>query len=276
MLQELGWRIDLWPLDIKEIQELCKQRSLWQRNNNDQKPEGSVGTNEKNSQFPPHYWEHEVAVIESCPERICLLMGILSFVNGVWELRDKKGSIECAAPERDCHQYRDRCVFATKWVVHRETFGTDDQELVDKVYISIDSFHAASLPTNDDSVSMTPFRDNPSQRNSVRFLVLDKSMPQLIYFSLPATRHVFGYLVVASLYSHSIDNDIATADQPLTKRRKHEAFSSSAPPTQDEDGGPTQCILCFDQNHKSFSYPEVMEGRVYQMELDRKLLLKLP
>ena len=245
---------------------------LWE-STNDKLAEDN-GANQKSQQ--PHYWEHEVAVVESCPERICLLMGILSFVNGVWELRNLQGSIVCAAADRDCHQYRDRCVFATKWTVHRETFTDADKNQFKKVYISIDSFHAACLPTNDDG-SISSITRNPSQRevgssNSVRFLVLGKSMPQLIYSSLPSTRYIFGYLAVVSLYAQS------TRHQPLAKRRKSDVFTSSArSATQEQaDGGPTRCIFCFDQNHKSLTYPELMEGRVYQMELDSSQLMKHP
>lgn len=211
-----------------------------------------------------------MAPIDSRSDRICVLMGVLSFLNGRWELRDRSGSVECIAVDRDCQQFRDRCVFASKFAVHRESFDALDddskqQEHHQRVYVSIDEFHAASLPLAKPDVDV----DETSSVDGVRFLVLNKSLPQLVFCSTVSVRHIFGYLVAASLHGQSqIDGD-----RPAKRPKKDRAatYTQTA-----DDEGPANCILFFHHDHPTLSYPALVEGRVYEIRLARRELLANP
>lgn len=218
----------------------------------------------KNEKTLPFYWKHDVALIDSRSDRIALLMGVLSFVNGRWELRDRTATVECAAVDRDCQQFRDRCVFASKFAIHRECFTVGDVTHA-KIYISIDEFHAASLPLAKVDVDI----DEISSVDGVRFLALSKSIPQMIYCSDTAIRHVFGYLIVASLHGQS---------QPVEsnrhgKRPRKDHHSNSTPEADSQ--GPANCILLVSHDHP-LSYPALTEGRVYEIRLSRRKLLSNP
>ena len=246
----------MWPLDPHHIETRCNQRDLWLPN--------SDSKNEKKS-TSNFYWEHDVALIDSRSDRICVLMGVLSFLNGRWELRDRSGSVECVAVDRDCQQFRDRCVFASKFAVHRESFTIvgDSTEQHQRVYVSIDEFHAASLPLAKPDVNI----DQTSSVDGVRFLALNKSMPQLVFCSTVSVRHVFGYLVVASLHGQWIDGDL-----PPNKRPRKDGLGY----TQSDDEGPAKCILFFHHDHPTMSYPALVEGRVYEIRLAKRELLASP
>lgn len=191
-------------------------------------------------------------------------MGVLSFLNGRWELRDQSGSVECIAVDRDCQQFRDRCIFTSKFDVHRESFTVGDSTST-KTYISIEEFHAASLPLAKPDVDI----DETSSVDGVRFLALNKSLPQRVYSSATAIRHVFGYLIVASLHGQS--QQTIEVDRPA-KRAKKEAPSDM----QTDEEGPANCILLVGHDHPTLSYPTLVEGRVYEIRLTRRELLSNP
>lgn len=266
MLQETFWNIEIWPLESAEIETRCNERNLWIGKNNVETE--NEAANENGRKAVPHYWDHDVATIDSRSDRICLLMGVLSFLNGRWELRDQSGSVECVAVDRDCQQFRDRCIFTSKFAVHRESFLVGDSsstKLERKIYISIEEFHAASLPLAKLDVDI----DETSSVDGVRFLALNKSLPQMVYSSTPATRHVFGYLIVASLHGQS--QWTMELDRP-SKRAKKERRSDM----QTDEEGPANCILLVDQDHPTLSYPTLVEGRVYEIRLTRRELLANP
>lgn len=203
-------------------------------------------------------------------------MGVLSFLNGRWILQDESGRLECVAVDRDCQQFRDRCIFTTKFAVHRESFTVDDSSRAEaaastkpeqKIYISIDEFHAASLPLVSQADADI---EETSSVEMVRFLALNKSMPMKILTSTVAIRHVFGYLIVASLHgqSRAVDSD----QPPMAKRAKTDRRSDM----QTDEDGPANCILLVDHNHSTLSYPTLVEGRVYEIRLSRKKLLSNP
>lgn len=256
--KETCWTIDLWPLDPHQIETRCNLCDLWVSN---------VNVEAENEKTPtlPFYWKHDVALIDSRSDRISLLMGVLSFLNGRWELRDRTASVECVAVERDCQQFRDRCVFTSKFAVHRECFTVGDSTHA-RIYVSIDEFHAASLPLAKADVDI----DEISSVNGVRFLALSKSIPQMVYSSDTAIRHVFGYLVVASLHCQS---QLVEASPPSKRPRKNQ-HSDLMSETDSE--GPANCILLVSHDHPTLSYAALVEGRVYEIRLAKRKLLSKP
>lgn len=220
----------------------------------------------------PHYWDHDMAFIDSRSDRICLLMGVLSFSNGRWLLRDGGDSVECLAVDRDCQQFRDRLVFTSKFAVHRESFTIDSSATSGlhqkKVYISIDQFQGASLPLTPPPDLVGDGLECSSTERSVRFLALNKSTPQLVYSSTDAIRHVFGFLIVASLHGQSCETDRPAKRIKITNHRRSDI--------DEETTGPANCILLVSQCHTTLSYPTLVEGRVYEVRLARKELFSNP
>lgn len=255
------------------MERRCDDRELWVTSSGPDvksNPENNI----KTASTAPLYWKHDVAPIDSRSDRVSILLGILSFLNGRWELRDGNASVECVAVDRDCHQFRDRCVFASKFAVHRERFtvGESEGERRQRVYISIEEFHAASLPlARPDAVDET----NHSTE-SVRFLALNKSMPQMVYSSDTAIRHVFGYLIVASLHGQSESDRLG--DHKRRKKDERSDVTRQPEPSQSSsaEGGPANCILLVSHDHPTLSYPALVEGRVYEIRLARRKLLSNP
>lgn len=277
MPKETYWNVEVWPLDCRVIEERCDQRDLWATKANATEPIEPKGGAQKPL---VHYWDHDVAPIDSRSDRICLLMGVLSFLNGRWELRDRTGSVECVAVDRDCQQFCDRCVFATKFTVHRESFTVGDSTHR-RVYVGIDEFHAASLPLAKSDVDV----EESSSVDGVRFLALSKSMPQMTHLTNTAIRHIFGYLVVASFHGQS------PAEDPPTKRSKKEILGQHCgrlqhhhqqqqqhlgDRTEIDEERLANCILFVDHDHPTLSYPALVEGRVYEIRLPRRKLLSNP
>ncbi|XP_046457393.1 uncharacterized protein LOC124204384 isoform X3 [Daphnia pulex] len=270
--KETCWNIDVWPLDPDAVERRCNDRELWVTTTGPGGPDVKNKIPENNPKTAsPLYWKHDVAPIDSRSDRLSILLGILSFLNGRWELRDGHASVEVVAVDRDCHQFRDRCVFASKFSVHRECFTVEEDRhhQQQRVYVSIEEFHAASLPlAKPDVVDET----NPSTE-SVRFLALNKSLPQMVYSSDTAIRHVFGFLIVASLHGQSEADRLG--DDPKRRKKDESVVESSQWPSSAE-GGPANCILLVSQDHPTLSYPALVEGRVYEIRLARRKLLSNP
>ena len=264
------------------MERRCNDGELWVTNNINPDDKNKKETTSPIAALPPLYWKHDVAPIDSRSDRISVLMGILSFLNGRWVLRDGNASVECVAVDGDCHQFRERCVFASKFNVHRECFTVGDPaEQQQRVYISIEEFHAASLPLAKPDV--VDEISSSSTTESVRFLALNKSLPQMIYSSDTAIRHVFGYLIVASLHGQSTSLEADRCDRKRRKKDEHSDLMRQQQQqhqlqttSQSTEGGSANCILLVSHDHPTLSYPALMEGRVYEIRLDRRKLLSNP
>lgn len=112
---------------------------------------------------------------------------------------------------------------------------------------------------------------NEQVDEGVRFLVLNKSMPQSVYLSLPAIRHVFGYLVFASLHVRGQEEEAEGG--PAHKRLKMGRVSAASRPEEDL---PAKCLFFFHDDHPGLTYPEVVEGKVYLIRVARRKLFSNP
>lgn len=271
LFQEPFWNVELWPLDAREMERRCSSRNLWTQVGS---PAAVTGTGTAGNR----YWEHEVAIIESRSDLISLLVGLLSFRRGRWELLDNAGSVEVVASEGDCLQFRDRVVFATSFSVHREAFTPADcggSSTYQRVYLGIDDFQPATMPLARPEQEKREESCPDEGEGSVRFLALDKSMPLSLYVNQPAIRRIFGYLVLASLHSDVPEG----SGTKLTKRHcswTGSRSSSSQAERANNPEGPAKCLLFFAHDHPSLGYPELIEGRVYVIRLSRRKLLTNP
>ena len=272
LFQDPFWNVELWPLDADEMERRCDGRSWW-RSTTIPATTASAG---------PRYWEHEVAVVESRSDLICLLVGVLCFRQGRWELRDARGSVELVASDGDCLQFRDRLVFSTSFCVHRETFtlsGGDATSVTTtfrRVYLTIEDFQPASMPLIRPEETTWPSRPMDADcQGVVRFLALNKSMPMSVYISQPAIRRAFGYLVLASIHSGAeLPPGEEDAMAPKPAKRRYVVCSQTEKAGDPE--GPAKCVFFFDHDHPGLGSPELIEGRVYVIRLPRWKLLTNP
>ena len=127
---------------------------------------------------------------------------------------------------------------------------------------------AASLPLSHPEGALNETDD---QVEGLRFLVLNKSMPQFAYITMPAIRHMFGYLVFALLHTNRKEED-----QPNRKRPKKDHPIVIESSGSGEETGPSKCLLFFQHDHPCISYPDLVEGRVYHIRLSRQKLMSNP
>ena len=252
------WEIDYWPTDVNQIESRCNQLDLW-------KTCRSESDRCNNSMIKSRYWQHDVANVNSQGDQISipLLIGVLSFQNGHWEMRDKSGSIECVGPNLDYNQYGNELIFATKFVVHREIFNVEPMPQ-HRIYVSLDEIHRTWLMESEAS-PVSPLVATCNLDQCVNFLVLNKSMSQRISLKYPETCHVFGFLLLVSLLRPT-----CSTIQDGTKHSIGQ-FRKNAGEMDSPEQAPESCILLFD--HSTVSYPCLIEGRVYQLHLPCEKLL---
>lgn len=252
------WKTDYWPTDVNQIESRCNQLDLWKtcRSGSDR-----CG----NSMTKSYYWQHDVANIDSQGDQISipLLIGVLSFRNGHWEIRDKSGSIQCAGPNLDYDQYQNELVFTTKFVVNREIFNVEPIPL-HKIYVSFNEIHKTRLMETE-TARVSSLNVTSGLNQYVNFLVLNKSLSQRISLKHPETCHVFGFLLLVSLLRSAPP---ITQDETKDSVRQ---FSKNRDEMDLSEHGPESCILLID--HSTVSYPCLIEGHVYQLHLPSEKLL---
>lgn len=207
------------------------------------------------------FWEYDVALIDSRSDLINLLIGVLSFLNGRWVLRDQNHSVECIAVGDDYEQYQDRLIFTSKFAIHRETFTvleSKSTKLYQKIYISIEEYQVAS------SALLQSYTNIGGKKptDCVSFFVLYKSCSQVFYSGTSGFEPVFGFLIVASLQKMK-EEDIPA------KRTKFDHHLDTV-----DFVGDTDIALLLDHNHQTLKYPDVQEGDVYEISMTREELLK--
>ncbi len=117
--------MELWPLDEDALVKRCTDAGLWQSN------DAGASTS---------YWSDEMAAVSADADRLALLVGRLTFCGGEWWLRDGAGGVRCvvteAAPGPPAAGV---VVSAAHFVVHRETFRTEDTEDLVRVYVTLNA-----------------------------------------------------------------------------------------------------------------------------------------
>ena len=252
------WKIDNWAADVNQIESRCNQLDLW-------KTCRSGSDRCSNSMTKLHYWQHDVANIDSQGDHISipLLIGVLSFQNGHWEIRDKSGSIECIGPNLDHNQYQNELIFTTKFVVHREVFNVEAMPR-QRIYVSLDEIHKTWLGESEAAL-VPPLDVTWNLDQHVNFLVLNKSLSQRISLKYPESCHVYGFLLLVSLLRSA-----PPATQDGTKHSVRQ-FRKNTDEMESSEQGPESCILLID--HSTVSYPYLIEGQVYQLHLSTEQLL---
>ena len=247
------FEIDLWPLDVKTIESRCSERDLWESS-------CPLPFNDKDADKVV-YWQHEMAAISSNCDQVAVIIGILVFVDGTWRLQDSSGStVQCllVGDHLNVTELYGRLVFATKFVVHRETFQTADtsQPVKIQTYVSLsvpDELHVASA-----EISPLPLKSDDLIRSElVQFLLLNKSLPQMIHFVSPQKGRVFGYLIsVSLLQSAAVQSDAAD----LKRRRKTNT--------------PISCMFFCGGEALTCLYPCLVEGNVYQVNKSKDVIFQ--
>ena len=255
-MKEPYWKIDYWAANVNEIELRCNQLDLWETCRSGTDPGGS-----NNSSAKSNYWQHHVANIDSQQGdhiSIRLLIGVLSFRNGHWQMGDDSGSIECVAPHLHCNQYCNQLVFATEFVIHREIFTLDSQPL-QKTYVSFHQLYTTDLLHVEQSPA-PQLNVTYDAHQHVQFLVLNKSLSQRIALRYPDKCHVSGYLLLVSLLRSLPPNGNA-AKTPAANEMIDDSMEQA----------PQSCILVVD--HSTVDYPSIIEGQVYQLHLPSHQLL---
>lgn len=163
------------------------------------------------------------------------------------------------------HQFRDRCVFATAFHVHRETFLVEGSGKPEKrIYLSIDELHPASLPVSEPKVSP----EAQPARESIRFLALSKSMPLMIFSNNAAKLKIFGFLVTATLYGASHPSCPESPWQPKKKMRTVRETGANDEPL------PSNCVFAFSHQQCCVDFSALNEGKVYEICLSKQELFK--
>lgn len=247
------------------IEAKCDQLKLWSSSNFKtaarESPYKKLQTNTTSNQT---YWKHDTATVDSTSPPLLVLFGVLTFQNGLWQLKDNSDSICCILADRMHHQFKDRCVFATKFNVHREIFSTTSgEELEKQIYLSINELHAASLPLSEPKISS----DQQATKETVRFLLLSKSMTLTIFSNQTVKRHLFGFLITAAVFDFSQPDDSERPGNP--KKRKFDGETGST-----EKLMPTNCVLAFSHQHSCAGFSSLNEGRVYEIFISKRELLK--
>lgn len=199
-----------------------------------------------------------MAAVGSSTENVVVLIGILAFACGTWRLEDSSGFVQCilVGDHWNATELYGRLVFATKFVVHRETFQTDDatQQVKIQTYVSFsvpDELHVASA-----EISRLPLKSDDCIRTElVQFLLLNKSLPQMVHFIHPQKGNVFGYLISVSLLQSTLQSDTVKV-----KKSKKDI--------------PISCLFFCGGEALGRSYPCLVEGNVYQVDVSKNDLFQ--
>ena len=253
----------MWPLDAEAAESRCTALDLWEVNNVSPEYKEKVSDEDKIV-----YWQHEVASLASNVENITVLIGILTFSDGQWWLRDSRNRIQCVAADhgRTLNEWQDRLVFIIRFTVHRETF-TVDGNVLKKIYVAwnVEDMQATDfvLPPTVGAIEDCRVVD----RNQIQFLLLNKSLPQMIRRTNPRGQ-TFGYLLSVSL--------LQPAPEESTGREKVKGSGATGEPSESIQPSPLCCLLFLKGSEFDWLYPKLIEGNVYQLNQSRVDLLARP